>query len=999
MNNSLFARIRKRKDTVAAMRLVSAAVLSVLALSVAAGQNPPAKKQGKAQTPSKQPTVQQAGAEPGISGNLEKIDIDVTSYDLSKLMQAMCKQVGRSVYPGESFAGASVTFKFSGSFANAVAALSAQQKLYFWPLKADHSLYLVSYQADQPLSSGVRVVPSRGLDGSLRYSVQVANAPLSDLINRIGEIGEGKINDNAPGVTITSMTVGNVGLKELMESMAQSLGLDLAEDPQGTWTFRNEVVTSVWPLTFVNDPGATAISANVFPSSYYSALLDSYGKSSKPAQQAGPATPQNPAISIGSPSAPTTIVQEAAPASSPSGQSTQGSGDPPAGGNSAGQQNNAKGSASATNPYLTPTNQGATASQESTAVRLARIFNAITDGHLETAGESNRIHLKGPRRLVDEARRLLARELDIPYSTVRLDIWTIQVNTTNQGTGSQKIEHAQQNLDDIRAGIQLERDVTATLEGTFLGCANQIYSDGDLPAPTNSDGTGLPSYKAIAKTAAQLDLCDLQTAMAQAGFNNNPRRPLTFAEALVFLAAKGTGPGNADLGNWLSEQLLVAGIDYLAEVHQELWKVQTAAKARMSGKGPNANLYQRDYLTATRLLDLVVQMLDDFGVHDSAALAKVVSEEADNQKLMARATTGAERSQWRMLHVQQLLDIVQGTGQPAFRRLAQEFDPSGDVATRQGLYDFFTAWKLSEGSSPPNLDYATKLTQAANDADAMLKSVTDSARADFEDVTTTPLLQWVRNEIQQGNARSSGIDLVGTATITATSTTHATLAGKAMASDPSTQQPALSLTQLQAKATDIGVKGSVIQGITPDEALLLEAALNSPTTTSTPIAPGISVDVIPTVERDGGSARLKITINETMNNAPSDASNSGNDLSAVGGKLFGGLLGAIQLPSSSSSKASPGSSGANLDYIPSHQMTTDVGVTANDLFEISSFSMEHTTLGGPSWDVPLVDQIPLIGKIFQGPKTRVTKHQESVILVYVTLTPKAEYLAQGYIGS
>ena len=133
------------------------------------------------------------------------------------------------------------------------------------------------------------------------------------------------------------------------------------------------------------------------------------------------------------------------------------------------------------------------------------------------------------------------------------------------------------------------------------------------------------------------------------------------------------------------------------------------------------------------------------------------------------------------------------------------------------------------------------------------------------------------------------------------------------------------------------------------------------------IAPGISIDVRPTVLRDGASARLQM-----------DA-NFGIDVTqdTLGKNQNSRVLDSVPAP-----------------VIKSHRVQTDAAISALDLFEISSFSIEASH--PRSRYLPVIGSIPVIGEILKRPPKNKTVDFESLILVNAVILPRAMDVARLY---
>jgi hypothetical protein len=292
-------------------------------------------------------------------------------------------------------------------------------------------------------------------------------------------------------------------------------------------------------------------------------------------------------------------------------------------------------------------------------------------------------------------------------------------------------------------------------------------------------------------------------------------------------------------------------------------------------------------------------------------------------------------------------------------------------AVLRGLRNFLCFWQQNAlhgaclcGEHTGNVNIAAGLTHASAATDMLLKNGMSALSADIEEAFTQSLLDWIRDEVQGGSAANSGIDLVGQTSIVVTSRLPASVNGNA--ENYATFTPGVSMADIlntlngDSSSKLVSAAANAIGKVNPAFTLGIAALLTEKQATYTKIAPGIQMQVTPTVLPDGGTARLVISLQTNLaNDRPAD-----------------------------------GTKGQPLDSIPTHVMTTDVAVGAFDLFTLSTLSFQSTRPGDP-WRIPILNSLPLVGKLFQGP-TRETVNQESVLLINVSILPKSLDLAKSY---
>lgn len=150
--------------------------------------------------------------------------------------------------------------------------------------------------------------------------------------------------------------------------------------------------------------------------------------------------------------------------------------------------------------------------------------------------------------------------------------------------------------------------------------------------------------------------------------------------------------------------------------------------------------------------------------------------------------------------------------------------------------------------------------------------------------------------------------------------------------------------------------GGGIGGLPLDRLLALGLAL-SPKRIWSSMTDGADITFTPYVLPGGAAAELKIKFTVTHNDPETD----GDD--------------------GSSNPPPP-----RITRVAKHEANTSVYVHSLDLFALSSLTL-RTTHPRPDTVVPLLGQIPLLGRMFHFPKSPSTVHHESILMVYSTILP------------
>ncbi len=130
------------------------------------------------------------------------------------------------------------------------------------------------------------------------------------------------------------------------------------------------------------------------------------------------------------------------------------------------------------------------------------------------------------------------------------------------------------------------------------------------------------------------------------------------------------------------------------------------------------------------------------------------------------------------------------------------------------------------------------------------------------------------------------------------------------------------------------------------------------------LASGIHLSVLPTMLSNGSTARLQMKLSLSV--APDEANK-------------GGPRG----------KDMPGP----IDLLKSTVAETELLANAFDIALVSSLKLDVTAPGKRDWEVPILGQILPIRSWFVGPTQDKTVRHEALILVKVTIVPRAMDLA------
>ncbi len=568
---------------------------------------------------------------------------------------------------------------------------------------------------------------------------------------------------------------------------------------------------------------------------------------------------------------------------------------------------------------------------------LSRIYPA---GDTAVTAHENRLVLVGPAAHVNALRQMLALFLDVPSAQVKADIYTIQVNTTPRNRDA-----AQDKIEEIAAGVQIVRDFIHGSEGT-LGA--YLASD---QARVMFDPSETPKEANLRQHLFQ--------KMKQAGYDPSPLRPLSLMDMLILMAVSDRTQLRRELTPHTEEDLTRSGTGTLESgLSAAQRKLPTSAKIEfLAGSLAEAG----DLRLADRLeisLDRTRRQLAEGGSTSDSGYVPDAAYRRHSRNLVKLI----DRIEAQVQIARQL-----GISVPVFSRLAQVYspDPHTKASGMQGMCSFLDSWHDCQGAflqQPPGgsgalaEEYPDRLSHQSAATDLLLKEAMDALTADLQALYFQPLLDWIREDVRGEHGGDSGIDLVGT--------TSMTIRDRTQGETLSTAESYLKFTPIPhlAPASPTAPLPAF------DSALAFQALLAEDAVAPSyrKLATGTSLAIRPFVLPDGGSARVQMSLTSTV--APDQPSP--------------GQLAQRDVP---------------FDVISSHSVTTEATISAFDLETVSSFGVQTTGPGDYAWRVPLLDQLPLLGELFHGPRRRETKRQDSIVIVNLTILPRSLDLVPYYV--
>ena len=275
---------------------------------------------------------------------------------------------------------------------------------------------------------------------------------------------------------------------------------------------------------------------------------------------------------------------------------------------------------------------------------------------------------------------------------------------------------------------------------------------------------------------------ELFAKMRLAGYDPSPKRPLSLTDMLILLTVSDRRQLRAQLTP-RPDKSWMAGLAEVDLTHYTLidnleFSLSRARRQIAAGRSPSesgagdASVYARHSGNLSKLIDHI-----------------------DAQIQVARRVGGPV---------------------PLFSRLVHAYPdlPTARESDIRGMCDFLDAWHTCRGAfekikgdpntDPTHLDpqdYPERLSRQSAGTDLLLKEAMDALTADLQAVYFQPLLDWIREDVRGGHANDTGIDLVGTTSLTVRDRTLAETKGQAESFFKFTPIPHLTMDTLTSAKT------------------------------------------------------------------------------------------------------------------------------------------------------------------------------------------------------
>ena len=547
------------------------------------------------------------------------------------------------------------------------------------------------------------------------------------------------------------------------------------------------------------------------------------------------------------------------------------------------------------------------------AKSAAKILNDVAgkEDLARSLGES--IFLKGSASDVSDAEYQLALAIDLPRPQVRLDFWTIQVNSRIDC-----LEDSRWTIDEIDRGREIIQALLMAFDFDLSTWLRQRVPANHRSNLNTASGDFQNTKKNIpySLTPASVGYDDAQVLrlLGFAGFNPNINRPLPVVDKLILL-------------NFVPQTRTYADLSSFMDTFMEL-RVLTAYQAVAAAEVTNHR------------------------------------EEHKREVLMELLERVAKAAGYKMT----LTGVTRVTPRP-LPRLSSTYPGMNHKADITGIGNFLAQYLHITGKIKDD-HYASnprRLVRASVATDLELRAGYEGLHGDLSDIFYNPFYDWTRIRASEREELS----LVGKVGLVTSGHTVASTQAQAESFYPFTpveeRKDSEGNDLLQNEdGIDLTRLGVLLR---PEARFIRELFRKQPLPVFARLAPGMGISVSSTVTPKSEEARLQINL---INSLETDEDSAQKELIKKGV--------------------------APVDFVKSQTLTTDVTVHGIDLLELSTFGVQTTRRGQPSWKIPVLDEIPFLGPVlFRGPKYPHRRHQESMILVRVSIIPRSMDLLNSFL--
>lgn len=585
----------------------------------------------------------------------------------------------------------------------------------------------------------------------------------------------------------------------------------------------------------------------------------------------------------------------------------------------------------------------------------------------------NSLVLEGEEADVDEARRMLATQIDISQSQILLELDTYQVSANVKSR-----EFADRSVQRLLLGQEIARaykfaHLTA-IGKTVLDIRQCILDE----IQKRSDATKI----------------QVETLMNRVGFEPAAKRSMSMSEMLLFLAYSP------------SKQLKETYAKYLAD---EFKATSESLKQRLidpmsKSKSP------LEHNIAEQLCELNSQLGGQPASIKTSSMLGHFATDGDLENDVTRGSMEDFMLLWLATADKDLSDLLKMAEREKAKQPSSVQPLQGQaniVRAKTEPGQTYTSWLQNAGlisGSNPRLDTllsgdrAAKLVRAGARMDDLMQRGILALHEDSAALIDSPLQSWIDATVLTKSQNSSfGVRYGGTTKLAVTSRVPGVTGAVSetyfpfqpvspigldsllpMLKRPSAAEAAARAAEAANKANETTPTAPLpdkyaAAGLTPAETIILQGIFDQANKQPyhRKLATGLNFSVLPTMLSNGSTARLQVRLSLSV--TPDEGTNKSGP-------------GSLELPGPT-------------DLLKSTVVETELLANAFDITHVSSLKLDVSAPGKRDWEFPILSQILPIRSWFVGPTQDKTVRHEAIVLVKVTILPRAMDLASRYLDS
>jgi hypothetical protein len=596
---------------------------------------------------------------------------------------------------------------------------------------------------------------------------------------------------------------------------------------------------------------------------------------------------------------------------------------------------------------------------EDIATKLAAAFNIGAEDNkpvFTCSAVGNSLVMYGPQDSVQEARRLLATQIDVPQSQILLELDTYQVSA------------------NLKAREAAERSVRRLVLAQEIARVYKVAHMQTVKSTVTKLNTWITSEIQKRSNVYGLDVSQL---LNDVGVDPNAARLLGQSDLLVLLA-------------YCPDQDLKQ--TFITELQRQFEKASHGVKVSLlEPLRDSIDPRDRQFYPDLRDLNTMFEKgwermkLRSGADYPTSGMLRAIAggrdqTENDAENEITRHAIEEFLMLWLGTADRDVIEMLD----KALTTVKTDSNPVGKVDVGQvykKLHDAYgeglpeaTKERQKQIVNSLSGDRAAKFIRSSARLDDLIQIGMEGLQEDSRTLVDNPLRAWIdSNVITKSQNSTFGVRFGGTTKLAVTSRSPGVIGSQTetfFASQPTSPIDMNALTPILNRSTPVpaGQTAPPRAPITPQENLILQAifAQASKAPFYRKVGTGLHMSVLPTVLGNGSTARIKIKLNLGVTPDKEGAGNSDE----------------------------PGP----MDLIKSSVVETELLVNAFDIATISSLKIDVTAPGKRDWAVPVLSQILPIRSWFVGPTQDKTIRHEAVILAKVTIIPRAMDVASRFLN-